>query len=236
MKPATKKTPAMRFSKTLEGACLVPLLSLALGSSALGQSPAQIELRGLSGQCEGTDVRIKQLGVDSYVQAFFNGSMVVATDPGVKTIDSKRCTLDLTLKLEPGYRFDTFTFSVDGVYQVSDYGSVRLTVSNRIGNASPLRTTGFFSLAGGSNVQGELVPGGFSGAVSADQLDGNFHHCGAHIPVEVSLYATASQPSSDSSGMTLVQLDEGQSSLSSLPSEACQGAYCVGKLTVQKCP
>jgi hypothetical protein len=205
------------------------------GSPAYGDAPARVEVENLSGQCEGTEVNVKQFGSEYYVHAFFNDSMFISTDPGSKNFDSKRCTLDLKLIMEPGYRFDSFTFTVDGAYQISDQGTVRVTISNTLGHGPAFRTTGFFSLSGGSNVQGELVPGGFAGSVFSHQLEESLVQCGSQIPLEVSLFATATQPNSDTSGVTFVQLDEGRSSISTLPYEVCQGTYCVGKLTVQKC-
>lgn len=208
---------------------------LALPTLSRGQSPVQIVVQKVSGQCQGADVSVAQYQGEHYIKAFFNGSMFTSTDPGVRNLESKRCTLDLRLKIDPNHRFESFTFIVDGTYQISDKGTSRLTVSNTIGNAAAVRNTGFYSLAGGNPVQGELVAGGFAGTLFANQIDGIYSQCGSQIPVETSLFITVSQPSTDHSGMTLVDLDEAKSATTTLPTGACQGVYCLGKVVVKPC-
>jgi hypothetical protein len=206
-----------------------------LSIPVFGAEPVRPIIEKLSGQCETASIKLAEYRGEYFVKVYFNGSMITMTDPGVKNFDSKRCTIDLSLQLDPGFQFESFTFAVDGTFKVSDQGTGRITVSNTIGNAPAIRNTGFYSLASGSNVQGDLLQGGFSGTILANQLDPSFQHCGSKIPLETSVFTTVTQPSTDLSDMTYIDLDEAKSVTTTLPQEVCAGGYCLGKINVKNC-
>lgn len=198
--------------------------SSSLLSGSLFASPFQIEQPALSGDCADASIRIVEEGGEYFIKAFFDGSMSALADGS--NHDKKRCTLDFKLATSPGFKLDVFEFTVDGIYQLSDQGTARLTVSHRAGNAPAVRTTRFFAAQQGDAPVGEVGDGGFTGAISSDQLGGGFSSCGAKIPVETTIYAAVTQPSSDSSGITQLDLDEGTSNT--------QG-YTLGKIRPKPC-
>lgn len=179
-------------------------------SSLAHASPFAISQPAVSGDCAGSDIRLVEEGGEYYIKAFFDGSMTATADG--QNHDKKRCTLDFRLLVAPGWQLDVFEFTVDGVYQLSERGTARLTVSHRAGQAPAVRTTRFFSAQQGDAPFGEVGEGGFTGAVYGYQLGGNYGSCGGtSIPLETSVYAAVTQASSDQSGLTQLDLDEGVS-------------------------
>lgn len=211
------------------------LFSLCFASSVFAH-PFTISNLRPSGDCQGAQISVEEYQGEYFIKAFFDGTMSALSD-GTKTFDKRRCTLNYDLAVAPGYKFDFFEFSVDGSYQTSEQGVGRLTVSHRAGNAPAVRTTGFYARSNGDLPGGELLAGGFSGAINRDQLDAQYASCGARIPLESSIYATANQPSTDLSGVTLIDLDESVSrgSATKLPAPVCQGYFCFCKIKVKKC-
>lgn len=206
-------------------------------SSSLMAHPFTINNLRPSGDCQGAQITVEEYKGEYFIKAFFDGTMSALTDGASKTFDKKRCTLNYDLAVAPGYKFDFFEFSVDGSYQTSERGVGRLTVSHRAGNAPAVRTTGFYARSNGDLPGGELLPGGFSGAINRDQLDGQYQNCGAQIPLETSVYATTNQPSDDRSSNTVIDLDESVSSGSAtkFPAPVCQGYFCFCKIKVKRC-
>ncbi len=169
--------------------------------------PITISNPNLSGDCAGDDISVVEEDGQYYIAAFFTNMDAVAEN---KVIDKKRCTMKYLVELGRGYKLDVFQFSVDGVYQLSEHGTARLTVSHRVVNNASARTTKFYSADYGDPLMGDIQD--FSGAVYADQLPHGYAQCGATIPLTTSIYAEAVKPSSDVSGFTRVSLDEGVSS------------------------
>lgn len=160
----------------------------------------------LTGDCASDDITVVEEGGELYIAAYFTNMDAIAEN---KTIDKKRCTMKYNLDLAPGYKLDVFQFSVDGVYQLSEHGTGRLTVSHRVVNNTSARTTKFFQ-AHTDPLVGDIHD--FSGAVSRDDIPAQYGTCGASIPLTTTIYAEAVKPASDQSGLTRVSLDEGVSS------------------------
>lgn len=175
----------------------------------------------LSGDCAGDDISVVEEDGEFYIAAFFTNMDAMAE---TKTIDKKRCTMKYNVEMGRGYKLDVFQFSVDGVYQLSEHGTGRLTVSHRVVNNASARTTKFYSADQGDALAGDIQD--FSGAVSSDQIPRSYGQCGASIPLTTSIYAEAVKPASDVSGFTRVSLDEGVSSsyvkLCKIVADPCQ--------------
>jgi hypothetical protein len=161
----------------------------------------------LSGNCVGDDIAVVQENGEYYIAAYFTNMDAIAEHV---TIDKKRCTMRFNVELAPGYQLDVFQFSVDGVYQLSQTGTARLTVSHRVANNPSARTSLFYSASDGDPAYGDIHD--FSGAVDRNQLPSQYGVCGASIPLTTSIYAEAVKPSSDRTGLTRISLDEGVSS------------------------
>lgn len=174
----------------------------------------------LSGDCAHDEITVVEENGEQYIAAYFTNMDAIAED---KTIDKKRCTMKYNVDLPRGYKLDAFQFSVDGVYQLSEQGTGRLTVSHRVVNNTSARTTKFFK-AGVDPLYGDIHD--FSGAVSRYDLPGPYGQCGASIPLTTSIYVEAVKPQSDQSGLTRVSLDEGVSSgyvkLCKIVTDPCQ--------------
>lgn len=174
----------------------------------------------LTGDCAGDDITVVEENGEQYIAAYFTNMDAIAED---KTIDKKRCTMKYNVELPQGYKLDVFQFSVDGVYQLSDQGTARLTVSHRVVNNSSARTTKFYR-AGIDELFGDIHD--FSGAVSRTDIPPSYGECGASIPLTTTIYAEAVKPASDQSGLTRVSLDEGVSSgyvkLCKIVTDPCQ--------------
>lgn len=228
------------MDKAILGKVLGPQsLGLFLGVAMAGQGWAAggvkiVEPR-LSGACaSGTELRVEQLGGEYFIKAQFNSSMTMQTDPGKKLTDTKRCVIDFKVALDRGLRFESFTFNVDGTFQLSNLGNARLTLSNTIANNPAIRNTIFYSLANGSKTFGDLQEGGVVGTMRADQFDPIYQRCGAELPFETSIFGTVWQPAEDQ-GVTQIDLDSGVSKTSAAPGGVCgPGNYCLGKLKVKQ--
>ncbi len=188
-------------------------------------SPFQISQLVTSGDCVGSDIQIVEENGESYIKAFFDDDTMTATADGIAH-DKRRCTMDFKLKVANGWKLDVFEFAVDGTYQLSTQGTARLTVSHRAGNAPAIRTTRFISLQQGDEPFGEVGNGGFSGTVYGYQLGGDYPACASTIPLETSIFAAVTQPTSDSSGVTQIVLDEGNSDTK---------GYVIGKVKAKPC-
>ena len=161
----------------------------------------------LSGDCTNDDIRVVLEDGEYYIAAFFNDMDAVAED---KVIDKKRCTMKYNVQLSYGLKLDVFQFSVDGVYQLSENGTARLTVSHRVVNNSSARTTKFYSASQGDPLLGDIQD--FTGEVFASEIPFSYRQCGSTIPLTTSIYAEAVKPSSDLTGFSRVSLDEGVTS------------------------
>ncbi|WP_141732780.1 hypothetical protein [Oligoflexus tunisiensis] len=197
-------------------------LALVL-SSAVYATPFTISEPIVNEDCaKDSEIRVVEENGEYYIKAFFDGSMNAIAEAGSQ-YQKRRCTLDFKLSVHPNYQIDVFDFAVDGIYNLSEKGIARLTVSHRVGNAPSVRETVFFSQANGSPVAGDIT--NFVGSIFGYQLQ-NYGSCGASgIPLETSVYASATQPSSDE-GLTQIDLDQGVS--------ATQG-YTICKVKVKPC-
>ncbi len=182
-------------------------LPLFANSPMTPNLPITITNPDLSGDCAGDDIAVVEENGQYYIAAYFTNMDAIAED---KVIDKKRCTMKYNVELGRGYQLDVFQFSVDGVYQLSDHGTARLTVSHRVVNNASARTTKFYSANQGDSLFGDIQD--FSGAIYSHQIPQTYGHCGASIPLTTSIYAEAVKPASDVSGFTRVSLDEGVSS------------------------
>lgn len=155
-------------------------------------------------------IKVVEENGEYYIKAFFNGSMNAIVD-GTKNYQKRRCTLDFKVSVAPNFQIDSFEFAVDGVYNLSQNGTARLTVSHRIANLPAIRQTAFFSqLNGAAPAAGDITH--FVGSISGDKLE-KYNSCGAsRIPLETSVYVTATQPVGEA-GLTQIDLDEGHSSI-----------------------
>ena len=198
-----------------------PLL-LVLSASAHAH-PFTISEPTVNEDCDkDSEIKVVEENGEYYIKAFFDGSMNAVAD-SVTTYQKRRCTLDFKLSVAPQYQIDAFDFAVDGVYNLSEHGVARLTVSHRVANAPAVRETKFFSQASGSPVAGDIT--NFVGSIFGYQLQ-NYSSCGASaIPMETSVFVTATQPQGDF-GLTQIDLDEGNSST--------QG-YTICKVKVKPC-
>lgn len=191
---------------------LLALLLLAGSLHATGE--LTITNPELSQDCAQDDIRVVEENGALYIAAFFTNMDAIAEN---KTIDKKRCTMKYNVQVAPGYKLDVFQFSVDGVYQLSEHGTGRLTVSHRVVNNTSARTTKFFQSIPGdpTSLTGDIHD--FTGAITKDQLPPQYGTCGSSIPLTTSIYAEAVKPQSDMSGLTRVSLDEAVSSHYSSP-------------------
>ncbi|MES2504947.1 MAG: DUF4360 domain-containing protein [Myxococcota bacterium] len=183
------------------------LLSLLVTSACLALGPVTITSPVAVGDCAADDIRVVEEAGEYYIAAYFQNMDAIAE---TKVLDKKRCTMNYKIQLAPDYKLDVFQFSVDGVYQLSEHGTARLTVSHRVVNNSSARTTKFFSASQGDAAMGDIHD--YSGAISADQIPASYSHCGASIPLTTSIYAEAVKPAADQTGLTRISLDEGVSS------------------------
>lgn len=198
------------------------LSAILMSSILFAVPPVELTQPALSGDCVNDDIRIVEENGEFYIAAFFTNMDAIAE---TKTIDKKSCRMKYNIKLAKGYRLDVFQFSVDGVYQLSEHGTARLTVSHRVVNNTSARTTKFFSVSQGDPLMGDIHD--FSGAVSNNQLPFEYSKCGASIPITTSIYAEAVKPAADQSGLTRISLDEGVSSnyvkICKVVIDPCQG-------------
>jgi len=181
--------------------------ALLISSFALADLPISITSPSLGGDCVSDDIQVVEENGQFFIAAFFTNMDAIAE---TKVIDKKSCRMRYNLQIAPGYHLNLFQFSVDGVYQLSEHGTARLTVSHRVVNNTSARTTKFYSAAQGDALAGDIHD--FSGAISKNDLPGVYGNCGASIPMTTSIYAEAVKPSSDQSGLTRISLDEGVSS------------------------
>ncbi|HYX32697.1 MAG TPA: hypothetical protein VE954_06255 [Oligoflexus sp.] len=200
---------------------LAPLF-LVLSASAYA-TPFTITEPVVNEDCaKESEIRVVEENGEYYIKAFFDGSMNAIAD-GESKYQKRRCTLDFKISVAPNFQIDVFDFAVDGVYNLSENGVARLTVSHRVANAPSVRQTAFFSRGNGSPAAGDIS--NFVGSIFGYQLQ-NYGSCGASgIPLETSVYATATQPSGDQ-GLTQIDLDQGVSST--------QG-YTICKVKVKPC-
>lgn len=187
------------------------LFALLLLAGSLDASPLIITSPSLEKDCAGDDIRVVEENGVHYIAAFFTNMDAIVQDQ-TKTIDKKRCTMRYNLQVAPGYQLEEFKFSVNGVYQLSEQGTGRLTVSHRVVNNDSAATTMWFKPIPGdlSSLNGSI--NNAYGAISKYQLPPQYSMCGSNIPMTTSIYAEAVKPMSDMSGMTRVSLDEGVSS------------------------
>ncbi|WP_163831550.1 hypothetical protein [Spartinivicinus ruber] len=181
-------------------------LSLSFIAATASANPLHISQPQLSGDCIGDDIRIVNEGGKTYIAAFFNDMTANSTE-GVYS--KRRCTMNYKVNLPRGYRLDSFVFAVDGIYQLSEQGSGRVTVSHRVANAPSVRNTRFLNKEedGGAGDINDYV-----GTISRSQLSPQHQSCyGTSVPLTTSLYVSTTQPKTDRSGITLVSLDEGVS-------------------------
>jgi hypothetical protein len=197
-------------------------LALVLSASAYAH-PFTISEPQVNDDCaQESEIKVVEENGEYYIKAFFDGSMNAIAD-GESKYQKRRCTLDFKLSVAPNYQIDVFDFAVDGVYNLSENGIARLTVSHRVGNAPSIRETVFFNRAQGSDPAGDIS--NFVGSIFGYQLQ-NYGSCGASgIPLETSVYASATQPAGDT-GLTQIDLDQGVSS--------AQG-YTICKIKVKPC-
>lgn len=196
------------------------LLSLLTSTTSLATDQMTITQPDLRGDCAGDDITIVEENGEQFIAAYFTNMDAIAED---KVVDKKRCTMKFNVQLAPGYKLDVFQFSVDGVYQLSDQGTGRLTVSHRVVNNTSARTTKFYR-AGVDPLAGDIHD--FSGAVTSYDIPPQYGECGASIPLTTSIYVEAVKPASDFSGLSRVSLDEGVSSgyvkLCKIVADPCQ--------------
>ena len=186
---------------------VIAALALSLPSLTYA-TDVQITEPDLSGHCEYDDIRVVEEEGKYYIAAFFSDMAAIAQ--GDVSYQKKRCTMDYKVTLPNYLKLEYFQFSVDGIYQLSDKGTARLTVSHRVANAPSARTTKFYSAESGDSKNGDIWD--HTGDIRSYQLDPQFQGCGASIPLTTSIYTSASKPQSDLSGMTMIDLDEGVSS------------------------
>ncbi len=199
---------------------LLAVFSLATSSFALA-SPAEISNVRLSGDCAFDDIHVEEEGGEYFIVAAFDS--ITAQSFSGQPNEKKRCTMDYDLRLAPGYSLELFQFSVNGVYQLSDQGTARLTVSHRAANGKSVRVTEFFSQSQGHAPFGDINDQ--TGDITRFDLQPVYQGCGAQIPLNTSIFAQASQPNTDQSGQTLISLDDGTSS----------AYYKLCKIQVQAC-
>ncbi|MCX6128745.1 MAG: hypothetical protein NTX25_06735, partial [Proteobacteria bacterium] len=127
-------------------AFLAPL-ALVLSASAYAH-PISISDPYVNEDCaQQSEIRVVEENGQYYIKAFFDGSMNAIADGQSSTYQKRRCTLDYKINVAPNYQLDVFEFAVDGVYNLSEQGVARLTVSHRVANAPAVRETKFFSRA-----------------------------------------------------------------------------------------
>ena len=178
-----------------------------IGTAAFASSPVRITDPELSGDCEYDDIQVVQEEGRYFIAAFF--SDMTAQTSSDDTSDKKRCTMKYNVDVEHGYKLDIFQFSVDGVYQLSESGTARLTVSHRVLNGKSVRTTAFYSAKKGDPLFGDITD--HTGDITRWDLEEDYQKCGASIPLTTSIYAQAIQ-AKDDYDFTFVDLDEGVSS------------------------
>lgn len=179
-----------------------------LSAGLLSASPAYISDVELSGDCDFDDIRVVEENGQYYIAAYFDS--IYAHTYENHPFDSKRCTMNYKVKLNPRYALDLFQFSVNGTYELSDHGTARVTVSHRASNGKTVRTTEQFSLRRGSDYFGDFTD--HTGDITRWDLSTDHQRCGASIPLTSSVFVHAAQPASDGSGQTVIALDDGVSS------------------------
>ncbi|MBU2706752.1 hypothetical protein KCM76_12230 [Zooshikella marina] len=184
--------------------------SIIMSSHVIAESPVKIENLETSLDCINDQVEIVQgRNGEYYIEAFFF-DMDATIDGTLALSQKKSCLMNYNLKVAPGYRLEFIDFSVDANYELSNSGSVRLTVSHRVENAPSVRTTVSKRAANGDPLAGDIND--HTGTIKANQLGHSSQQCGASIPLKTSLYAQARMPSTDRGQITSVTLDEGVSS------------------------
>ena len=169
--------------------------STVIASSAIA-APISLSDLQLRGDCENDDIRIVQEGEKYFIEAQFLDMNVVA-EPGEYI--KKKCHLQYSVDLPQDYHLELFQFSVDGVADISEKGSGRLTISHRVSNYPPARSsfrfkTGFEDFYDNT------------GAIYSNNLPGKYQECGASIPLKTDLYIAARANSQDEAD-SIVDLD-----------------------------
>lgn len=197
---------------TLSGALLLAAASAPTASAQPfpAQPPFQLQLVEVTGSgCSQADVVSIQNNVlgDYYIDAHFyqqSGAGFASETNQAATTDRKDCTIRYNLMLAPGYLLDDASFEVDGEYDLSELGSASVSVRYNVpGVGGP--SIAYQSYQSGSAPQ--QAPYQLTGGISVD--DPRVNYCGAVIPLEIQVKATARQGRADQRD-TLITVDNGQ--------------------------
>jgi hypothetical protein len=174
--------------------------SVLLSGSAWA-SGFQISQLDVRGDCAGDDIRIVEEAGKYYLEAQFTEMNAFAP---FGDYDKKNCNLRYNVDLPYGYKLDLFQFSVDGIADISERGLGRLTISHRVENLSPVRST--FRFREGFTDFSDLT-----GEIFGWDLAPQYQSCGTSVPLKTDLYVSARTGSRDSFE-SVVDLDAGVSS------------------------
>lgn len=190
------------------------LLTFILAGSLNASGEVTITRVQMLQDCQKDKISIVEENGEYFIAAFFTNMNAIAE---TNALDKKRCTMKYNVQISPGYMLDVFQFSVDGVYQLSEHGSGRLTVAHRVVNNDTIRHSKIIQSMPGepSSLTGDIK--GFRGSITNAQLAKEYTKCGATIPLNTSVYAEAGKSQQGISGLSRVSLSEAASSHFSTP-------------------
>jgi hypothetical protein len=142
-----------------------------------------------------------------YMRAQFNeyNDHFFAETDDKNTTSRINCTIDYKLHLAANYRLDYAEFYVDGEYHLAESGTAFLSIRHNVpGVDQPV----FHQMSRSIRNQ-DPFSGNFQLFGSIDGIDERVNYCGASIPLQVQLRATARRAADD----TFVAIDNGDGTI-----------------------
>ena len=144
--------------------------------------------------------------------AEFNAEEDVFTATSSASVTNKRanCTIDYNLKLNPKYRLDVAQFELDGQYNLSETGTAFFSIRHSVPGLANATIQSVSKKWDADEADGNWKLAGY-----IEGIDERVNYCGATIPLQVQMRATARQASSDTLD-TFVTVDNAEGDIHAL--------------------
>ena len=167
-------------------------------------------------------VTISSTGDEIIIDAVFIAGGFQAETTGSQTSARSYCRILYDLNLDPGYRVEGAKFIADGQYELSENGTASIKIRySTMGSLNPQ-----FEYRSYSARRNDPSDGNYDITGSIEGLDDYLTTCGAKIPFDLQVTATARRGRSDSLD-TFVTVDQG--------SGRSNPSRITGRIRLKKC-
>lgn len=186
------------------------LAAIVLSGTAFASNPYDIHITRVTGTgCPDpslVSVEVNPLGEYVIIARFNqNQDVFIAESSQTRTTARVDCIIDYNLVLDSRYKLGEASFQIDGQYNLSETGTAFYSIRHNVpGLANPTYENVSYSALRGDNPDDNFILKGF-----IEGIDERVNQCGAVIPLEVQLRATARQARTDQL-TTFVAVDNGE--------------------------